>query len=228
MNCAESHELLQRRLDGEAVNEAGLGEHLLFCPGCRLQHAAAHRLLGGLEALEPPPPPDGLSRRIVARVLAERRARLARRLVLPLAAAAGLLLAVSLLARLWPPAPLPTEPPTIAQRPPEPPEVDVPELLPPPSLRDSVTEAGSAVVRATRRTADETVKQTRALLPSLPAPGLDEPAALTPAPAASASLREAGQGVSAGLEPVASSARRAVDMFLREIPPVEPESKPGL
>jgi hypothetical protein len=36
------------------------------------------------------------------------------------------------------------------------------------------------------------------------------------------SLVEAGQGVSAGLEPVANSARRAVQIFLREIPSVDP------
>ena len=32
------------------------------------------------------------------------------------------------------------------------------------------------------------------------------------------SLREAGQGVSAGLEPITNSARRAFDLFLREVP----------
>jgi hypothetical protein len=31
-------------------------------------------------------------------------------------------------------------------------------------------------------------------------------------------LREAGEGVSEGLEPVTTSARRAVDLFLRELP----------
>ncbi len=42
------------------------------------------------------------------------------------------------------------------------------------------------------------------------------------------SLREAGQNVSSGLEPVANSARRAVNLFLRELPPVEPGKKQRL
>jgi hypothetical protein len=42
------------------------------------------------------------------------------------------------------------------------------------------------------------------------------------------SLRQAGQGVATGLEPVATSARRAFDLFLRDIPPVAPEVKSGL
>jgi hypothetical protein len=41
------------------------------------------------------------------------------------------------------------------------------------------------------------------------------------------SLRDAGQGVSSGLEPVADSARRAFDMVLREIPTVAPGGKSG-
>ena len=50
-----------------------------------------------------------------------------------------------------------------------------------------------------------------------------------------ASVAEAGeavvsltQGVSTGLEPVTDSVRRALDMFLREIPPLEAQEQPGL
>jgi hypothetical protein len=38
-------------------------------------------------------------------------------------------------------------------------------------------------------------------------------------------LSEAGKGVSEGLKPVADSARRAWDMFLREVPPIETSGK---
>ena len=49
-------------------------------------------------------------------------------------------------------------------------------------------------------------------------PLLDQPAR---------SLREMQDGMSAGLEPVASSARRAVDLFLRELPGSDRSNKRG-
>src|SRR5262249_35413229 len=74
-----------------------------------------------------------------------------------------------------------------------------------PSLDDSIAEAGTAVASLTRRTADETVGQTGLLLPeSIPTPPLPGADTLTPSvelPAAP--LREAEEGISAGLEPVA-------------------------
>jgi hypothetical protein len=39
-----------------------------------------------------------------------------------------------------------------------------------------------------------------------------------PLEAAAPSLRETGRGMTAGLEPVARSARRAVNLFLRDLP----------
>src|SRR5207302_304859 len=100
----------------------------------------------------------------------------------------------------------------------------------PPSLDESVKDAGAALVALTRRTAHETFGQTRLLLPDVsppvprPHPDLWQQTVEQPAQ----SLREAGAGVSTGLGPVADSARRAVDMFLQEIPPVPPGGKPGL
>ncbi len=81
-----------------------------------------------------------------------------------------------------------------------------------------------------RRTATETFDQGRLLIPSQVLPpnplpqdswqvNLDEPAR---------TLTQTGQNLSASLEPVTSSARRAVDLFLRELPPVETEPKPDL
>jgi hypothetical protein len=95
-----------------------------------------------------------------------------------------------------------------------------------------MAEAGSAVVNITRRKADETVGQSWLFWPAVTPPPLDDPSVLSQplelgGPPAR-SLREAGQSVSAGLEPVTSSARRAFDMFLRELPPVGAEDKPGL
>jgi hypothetical protein len=100
--------------------------------------------------------------------------------------------------------------------------------VPPPSasLRDSVAEAGSAVTSLTRRTADETVGQGQLLLPLLAsARQLPEPSPAPILPPPVGSLREAGDGMSASLEPVTASARRAFDLFLREVPAVAPPDK---
>jgi hypothetical protein len=92
-----------------------------------------------------------------------------------------------------------------------------------------VAEAGAAVVALTQRVADETVEDTQLLLPRGDAPPLPAADVLqqTLGPPAH-SLQEAGQIVSAGLDPVVMSARRAFDLFWRELPPAESTEKPGL
>ena len=63
---------------------------------------------------------------------------------------------------------------------------------------------------------------------SLPMPMPADEALTPPLEPSGQSLREAGEGVAASLSPVATSARRAFDLFLREIPPLPPEAKTGL
>jgi hypothetical protein len=216
MNCADSENLLQERLDGGAADRPGLEPHLAVCPTCRERHAAARRLEEGLRQLTPPAPPAGLTGRVATRVLADRDARLLRRrrLLRTVAAVAAAGLLVLLAVRDRPPAPEPV-PPIVAADHPAP---------PPTSLRDSVSEASSAVVDLTRRTADETVGQGRLLVPVVvgtpPDAAGDPQASVHP-------LREAGQGVSTGLDPVTDSARRALDLFLRDIPPMGTDTKQG-
>lgn len=218
MNCTESHDLLQERLDGVPLEDrAALARHLAGCSECRLLHAAAARLEDGLRLLGPPRLPSGLMTRIVGQVESDRRRRLAvRRWAVAGSLAAGLLLAVLLgyrtnraeLAKLPPPQSVAPE--AVAQ-----------PVPPPPSLRDSVVEAGSAMASLTWRTADETVGQTRLLLPeTIPAPKLT---IAEPSAPSTASLRQAGQGMTAALDPMAASARRAVNLFLREASAVTPE-----
>jgi hypothetical protein len=89
-----------------------------------------------------------------------------------------------------------------------------------PSLNQSVEEARSALVALVNRTADETLGPGKALLPTalpvspLPAPDAWQQTLEPPVE----SLREAQQNVALGLEPVTNSARRAVNLFLREMP----------
>jgi predicted anti-sigma-YlaC factor YlaD len=220
VNCRDFHTLLQERLDG-ADRDAlpAFDEHLRSCSACAGLHAAAQRLIEGLPLPAPPGPPPDLADRIVERVLRKRlwrRPRGRRRVAVPLALAACLLIAIA--ARLYwprPPASHPdSRPDTVVQNP----------SGEPVDLRESVDEAKKAVVALTARTADEAVDRTRRLL----APG-DGPSEPTPPPKPPAqALREAGEGVGDGLEPVTNSARRAVDLFLRELPPMDLGENRGL
>ncbi len=243
MNCSESQDILQRRLDGEPVSDvAALSQHLAECADCRWLHAAAGQLEVGLRKLAPPVPPPNLRNTIVAAALKDRARQRQRRLVLGMALAASLLLAVGLA------MPIPGGDPSaqglwggyrqtrdylarlIGLKEPLPVIVEHfgPGILEPvgsaadpatPSLRDSMAEAGSAVVSLTRRTADETVEQTRILTEVLPMPMnvFDAVPPMPEQPIATA-WQETSQRVATGFEPVTNSARRALSMLLRENP----------
>lgn len=217
MNCQEFEDRLQQRLDGELAGDAASAEHVLSCSSCRLLQAAASRLEQGLRLLKREDAPQGLSGRVVTQLVVERRQDVRRRRVAFVGALAASLLFALLAKYAWQPAtPVPQ---------PKAPEVAKTEPKAAP-LQESAGEAQSALAALLSRTAEETVSQGRLLLPEVPAPMMAvddwqptfEPPALP--------LREAGQGVSAGLEPVASSARRAFNLFLREIPPMPVEEKP--
>jgi hypothetical protein len=221
MNCHAYQSLLQQRLDGTPVESPEALEHARTCADCRALEAAARRLEDGLRRLASPLPPPDLAQRIADRVLSDRRRverRARRSLAATLALAACLLVALAL--RLdWrtaadvgdgePSAQNVAKVPLAPQKQPA-----------PPTLRESVAEAGGAVASLTNQTADEAMASTRWLVPRVPTPQLPE-VKLSSIEPPTAPLREAGEGVSAGLEPVTNSARRAVDLFLRELPPMD-------
>jgi hypothetical protein len=235
MNCLEAQDLLQRRLDGEALTDrAALDLHLANCADCRSLHAAAGALATGLRLLPAVAPPVHLQALLVASLLAERNARQRRqrRWLTATALAASLLLAFGIglavtgsesanrffegqFAGWFKPAPSPqppvaTTPVTAATPQPE-----------GPSIRDGVAEAGTAVVSLTRRTTEETVEQTRLLTGTLPSATINLREVLPPPQDQQplAVWQEAGQRVTTGFEPVTSSARRAFRMFVRETVP---------
>lgn len=215
MNCLDYQDFLQRFLDGaEAAVPPDVDRHLGACPACRELHGAAVRFHEALPLLRLTTPPTGLSDRVVGRVFAERaRARRLRRQLVP-ALAAAVVLAVVGLAGLRRPSESPPEP----QR-----QVAVVERDRGPSLQARVEEVGNAVVGLTRRAAAETVDESRWLVPVLlpdTSAASDFPPTVQPLRAPTESLDEVARSVSAGFEPLTSSARRAVDLFLREITPV--------
>jgi len=236
MNCDECHDLLQRRLDGSPPSEpSALERHLAGSPPCRAEHAAAQLLEDHLKRQHKPVPPADLADRIVAGLLAEQqtRVRARRRWLVGMALAASLLLACVAGYR-WlrqpgaggdQPSPLVDRKPKTPQAPAQTPAVATT------SLSQTVEEARTAVAALT----DRTVTQARQLWTAAPAL---EVRPVTPWPSmrelekpldpAAQSLREAGQGVRAGLGTVTASARRMVDFFLREVPPAGADRKSGL
>jgi anti-sigma factor RsiW len=237
MTCDDCRQRIQAWLDGDPGGADGVEAHLAVCPACRALAGAARRLRTGLRAAAAPIPPIDLADRIVAGVLADRRRRHSRRRLLfagiAVAAAACLVVAVVLpkrgpdhtasvppsgkadVAENHTPLAPPRNEPT-----PEPPAA-------PPSLNENVAEATSAVASLARRTADETLTSGQILLPTVPM-DVPTPEMLGPLEPPAQSLREAGEGVATGLGPVTNSARRAFDLFLRDIPPGPHEGKSGL
>jgi hypothetical protein len=92
-----------------------------------------------------------------------------------------------------------------------------PPSAPAKPLGDSVTEATDAIVNLTKRAASETREGSARLVPSPWMPELpDAGEGLEP-------LANAGTGAARSVEPLASSARRAVNFFLRAAdPPARP------
>jgi hypothetical protein len=218
MNCPASHDLLQQRLDGTPLESPEWLDHLRDCADCRALETATRRLQEGLRLRAAPLPPPDLAGRIVDRVLLDRRRarqRARRRWAVTLALAAGLFIAVAL--RLdWngrqTDADTEKQGPVVKHPAPQPKTA--------PTLRESMTEASEAVAALTSQTADETVGPTRWLVPNVSPPELPQ-VDLESIEPPTRPLREASEGVTTGLEPVASSARRAVGLFLRELPPMD-------
>ena len=219
MNCPDCRDRLQQWFDARTPNAAPPA----LCSACAEWSAAAGRLDHGLRLLTVPAPPADLADHIIRQVRARRRRRRTRLLFTAgiVAAAATALLAV------WFGFPVfkPTTPiviPPIAHKAPEP-EPPVPAV----NLRDSVAQAGSAVASLTSRTADETVAKTKVLLPVVVDPSLGKVDLASTVEPTARSLRETGESVTAGLAPVADSARRAVGLFFRELPSMEANPRTG-
>jgi hypothetical protein len=128
------------------------------------------------------------------------------------AMAACLLLAVGLGYRWWQSRTLDSiEREDIVQRDPPP----APAVAPP-SLNQNVEEVGSALASLWGRTTDGALGQGRALLPAkVEVPVLATTGSL-PAPPVP-DFQKVGQNVSAALEPVGTSGRRALNLFLQDI-----------
>jgi hypothetical protein len=224
MNCEHCHHWIQQRLDGhDGADAPEVERHLAECARCAALYAASCRLGRGVRLLAPPQPPLDFTERLVAAVLADRRAqhRRARLRLVAYSLAASLLIAgasIGMYISGWLTFGKTSQPTSIVHHDEAPPTPPKPNLAPP--LRESVSDAGSALASLTTRTADETVGQTRLLVPMVTGPSLDDLEA-PPGMEPTKSYLEAGQGVSVALEPVTNSAQRAVNLFRRDLPQVK-------
>jgi hypothetical protein len=217
MTCPACEALLQLHLDG-AASPGDLERHLRACPDCAADRLAVERLVAGVSRLRPPAVPSEVTERLTALVLADETARPRpgwrwRAAVASLALAASVALVVTAWA-LWPAQPPVTQPRLVADE-------------QPPPLRDSMAEARSAVAALTTRTASETVETTSQLLPMVTIEPMGPVA--PPIEPAMEPFLEATSGVGAAVAPVADSARRAVGLFLRDLPLGRPpgDKNPG-
>ena len=202
-------DLLQEYFDGEARSVP-----IVPSPADR---EAVDRLVLGLSRLTPPAPPADLGARITARLQSESRDRhrAHRRRFAPLlclVAAASLLLALGL--RLgWPVRDVPVPPDSLTQTEP---------------LRDSIGRAGTALASLTTQTAETTVENSSSLLPLVSPQAMPSLQTIPEIEPTIEPFREASAGVSTGLAPVTDSAKRAVRLFMRDLPVVRSTpNKPG-
>lgn len=189
-------ELFQERLQAVLDNEAPmtvLADHAERCATCRADVLAAKRLSAYQSPV--PPVPAGFAERVVARISVERRADTRRR-VLKISAmaalAASLLVGISLL-----------RPPPAAPRSPQP----APMMAAAPGVMKPLNEAREAFVALTARAADDTLKPAKNLL-FAEVKSSDPPAD---------ALSQVPEAALAGVEPLVSTPRRALNLFVRDL-----------
>lgn len=224
MNCLDSRNELQRLLDGlEPARPGPLRDHLAACIACRESHRAAQRLLEGLRGRSQPVPPAAFAEKVVRRVLFEKqrfREKTRRRLYLTAALAASILVLV-FAGEFWPPPK--TDDPLPAPRPGPVAQKEIGPEAPMPPLGETVAEVGQAMNDLTERLASTAKDHAQRIIAAAnpmevaavaKLPGPIEP----PLEPAVESLRQAGQGVADGLQPLTRSAQRAFAFLVREVP----------
>jgi hypothetical protein len=206
--CAPGQVALQRLLDGDPGWDTPEAEaHRASCLDCREELALAR----GFVRLPAPVVPADLAARVFDAALTDRRRR--RRLRF---AGAGLALATSILVGIFAVRSR-IEAQTVEERSYA---LARPKAEPQKPLGDAVAEARDALVALSKRTATETRDRSALLIPPTKLPDMPEPdERLEP-------LADARTGAARSVEPIAASARRAVNFFLRAAadPPAKPKA----
>jgi hypothetical protein len=106
---------------------------------------------------------------------------------------------------------------------------EMPQSEPATAFSFDAREVRQAIAALAQRTAGDTIDQTRFLMPSVArGPRMDAPGfRLLPSDPAANSFEAVAFGVGNGLKPITDSARRAVDLFMREVPGMEAQRRTG-
>jgi hypothetical protein len=213
MNCGQFNDWLQSYLDSDhRVVESEIHIHLAECPHCRTQEAATRRLFEAMQLNSPPAPPARLAARITGNVLAARAARQIRqRWLIGSTMAAAVLLVGIITGYSWRGANVPSAERPLARS---------ENQRASPFDRQPAEQFGKSRSGplADRRQSDGKAPSPLSISNRGPSSAV---AWIEPLEPSLRSLRNAGTEISSGLEPVVSSAQRAVHLFIREAPWME-------
>lgn len=228
MKCPEFntrlHEWLDARRPGSKALlpfDAEAREHAAQCGVCRDQLAAAQRMMSGVRLWTTPKLSGDFASKVVLLAKEDRvkrHRRFVRRIRVTLVLAASILVMV-IAGYIIAPGIKKDEGPVARHDTTK--KEELPKEVPsPPALAKSLDEAQSSMTALTGRLKEQTLEHTKHLLaatPSLPLP--PKGAGVLPEEPidATGTLRKAGQEISEGLEPVTRSARRAMNLLMREV-----------
>ncbi len=198
-DCDAYAEIVHAVLDGDRPVEALASPHTVDCDDCRVLADSARSLTKGCDLLSRSTTPRDFAADVIPAIIAERRReRFFRRTMATAALAASVFAAIA----LW----YPTRPNDRAVTHREP--ALEPNHVKPPAVEDSLREAGTAFVSLTKRTAIETLTPARNLLAGIELsdaiPEIDPP-------------RPDGPPVASPIAPIANTARRAINLFIRDV-----------
>jgi hypothetical protein len=204
--CDAFAEVVQSVLDGDRPAGALAAPHAANCDDCRALAESAQALAAGIRELARSIVPPDFAARVVPAALAERRReRFGRRAMATTALAASVLFAI-IVAKPWAP-----DGRAVAERE----TVSEPPVRIAPPVEDSLREAGSAFVSLTKRTAAETFAPARNLLAGIELPDATPPAEPPKVEAAS---------MDSPIAPITNTARRAINLFIRDVGGLAPSS----
>jgi hypothetical protein len=227
MTCEQFLNALQNRLDHSHDDSPEASLHVADCSVCRSWQAAADQLEAGVPLFRTTISSPMLTERIVAQVMAERKRRIRRERMRWTVGALAASVALAFMTSAIVPRLVSKQKNQLIDT-----SASVKaasqgmELPAKSSAPDRMSEASMAVASLSAMAKEQTLKQTQLFMPVATAPlpfdKLTVPQAFD---GSTESLREAGKGVSEGLKPVTDSARRAWDLLLREIPPIDASGK---
>ena len=203
--CTFFDALVHGVLDGDRPVADLEDPHIAACEPCRGSALAARMLSAGWNLPTPVPPIDFASR-IVPSVLANRqRERAIRRTVVAVAASLAACVMVTVFA-----LPRPAGGPSMAIK-----GANTQTDPKPPQVVESFRLAGSAFVSLTKRAASESLEPAKNLLVGIERPDPPLPATRP---------FETGLPASSPVEPITNTAKRAINLFIRDVGALAPTS----